>query len=331
YNIIVIIIVREYMKTIIIKQNDINKRIDNFLSKLFQNLKKSEIYKLLRNKKIKVNDKKVNFDYRLMMNDKIKIFLDIESEKSISRHKLWKQADSDIKVVYEDKNIIIVNKPVGLMVYDEKQKTVNTLINKIIKYLYENNEYNDESENSFIPSLAHRIDTNTSGIIIAAKNSESLKELNEIFKEKLIKKTYLTLVYGIVEHKHREINCFIRKSNKNIVDASFDKKNSQFKEAVTKYKLLNTFSNKYSLLEVDLITGRTHQIRATFNLINHPLVGEKKYIKSFINKDSRFKHQCLVSHKIKFFELNTGILNYLSNKEFKVNDIWFLDLLNSKH
>lgn len=319
------------MKTIIVQKNDINKRIDNFLSKIFQNLKKSDIYKLLRNKKIKVNNQKVNYDYRLMINDEINIYLNIDSEKSINKHQLWKQADSNIDVIYEDKNIIIVNKSIGLIVYDEKQATINTLINKIIKYLYEKQEYNDENENSFIPSLAHRIDTNTSGIVIAAKNAEALKEMNEIFKDKLIKKTYLALVYGVVEHKYREINCFIRKTDKNIVETSFDKKNAQFKEAVTRYKLIDIISNKYSLLEIDLITGRTHQIRATFNLINHPLVGEQKYIKSFINKDSRFKYQCLVSHKIKFFDLNTGILNYLSNKEFKVNDIWFLNSLNYKY
>lgn len=309
------------MKTIIINKNDVNKRLDNFLFKLFPNISKSNIYKLIRNKSIKLNDKKIDFNYRLMLNDEIKIYINMNNKPL---DYLFTQTKPNIKVIYEDNNIIIINKDVGQLVYDEKNKLNETLLNKVKHYLYLKKEYNPELENSFTISAAHRLDTNTRGLIIFAKNAESLKELNYIFKEKLIIKSYIALVYGIIK-KNGIINCFIKKDeNKNIVYCSYDKKDKFYKESITKYNVIQTIKNKFTMVDINLITGRTHQIRASFNLLGYPLVGEKKYISKYIDKDFRFKHQCLISYKLKFknlYELNK--LKYLSNKEFEIKDIKF--------
>lgn len=309
------------MKTIIIKQNDINKRIDNFLSKMLPNLPMSTIYKLIRNKKIKVNGKKTNFNYRLLLDDQISLYINTEEQKS---NNLFLKASAAIKVVYEDENVLIIEKDIAQVVYDEQDKTIDTLLNRVKHYLYLKNEYNPENENYFSPAPAHRLDTNTKGLIVFAKNIDALRELNYIFKEKLIFKTYKALVYGLIKHSGK-INCFIKKNkDKNIVHCSFDKKDPFYKEAITEYKVIKFIKNKYTLLDINLITGRTHQIRASFNLLGFPLVGEQKYISKFIDKNPYYKHQCLCSYKIKFKSLHElNKLKYLSNKEFKINNLDF--------
>lgn len=309
------------MKTIIIKENDVNKRLDNFIFKLFPNLSMSNIYKLIRNKKIKVNDKKTNFNYRLLLNDKINVFVNIDEAKT---NELFLKAKPEIKIIYEDENIVAVQKDVGQLVYDEQNKMIDTLLNRVKHYLFLNNQYHPKDENYFAPAPAHRLDTNTKGLILFAKNAEALKELNYIFKQKLIIKSYAALLYGVLKNSGT-INCFIKKNkDKNIVQCSYDKKDMFYKEAITQYKVIKTIKNKYTLVDINLITGRTHQIRASFYLLGYPLVGEKKYINKFIDKNPYYKHQCLYAYKIKFKSLHElNKLKYLTNKEIEIKNLNF--------
>lgn len=317
------------LKVLTVKENDVGLRLDNFISKQFAYIPKSLIYKFIRSKKIKVNNKKVDFNYKLLSGDIINCFFSINSQQNIANQHKFILLNQKLDVVYEDKNLLIVNKPINMLVYDEQNKEVNTLINHVWKYLFEKGEYNPNLENSFKPYLAHRIDQNTSGLVVVGKNRKTLNLLNEIFKNNWIRRFYICLVHGLVKNKKKTIINYIKKENKFVKISNFAE-NNEYKKAVTKYELIDYLKNKYSLLDIELLTGKTHQIRATMNYINYPLVGEQKYTQKNIDKDLRFKSQCLVSYKLKFLNLEGTHLDYLSNKEFKLNSIWFLEFLGYK-
>lgn len=307
-----------------IKNNDVGIRIDNFLLKLDIGLTKPLIYKLIRKKDIKINNKKTTFNYHLQLNDNISIFYYVKETKKTNLD--FMNANKLDNVVYEDKNIIIVNKPVGLLCHDDdKQTTSDTLINRIKKYLVEKGEYDYQKENHFSPTLAHRIDRNTAGLVVAAKNHDSSVSLNKIFKEHNLSKHYLALLYGIIPNKKDVIHLYIKDNNDGLVSIS-KKIKTGYKEAICEYCVQEYIKNKFSLVDIKLITGRKHQIRASFNFLNYPIVGEKKYISKNINKDQRYKYQCLVAYKLQFniFDKN-DILFYLNNKTFQTNKIWFLN------
>lgn len=309
-----------------VKQNDVGIRIDNFLCKLNIGLTKPLIYKLIRNKDIKINGSKIDFNYRLVLGDEIKIFYyPKQIQKKTNDFMLSKELND---IIYEDKNIIIVNKPVGLLCHDDEQQTTNdTLINRIKKYLVNKNEFDYLNENQFTPCLAHRIDRNTSGLVVAAKTHEASVSLSKIFKEHNLSKHYLTLVYGVVPKKQDSLNLYIKDNNNGLVDVSKSEKLG-YKSAITNYKCQQIIKNKYSLLDVEIITGRKHQIRASLNFINFPIVGEQKYISKNIKKDPCFKYQCLVAYKITFhiYDKNDPLF-YLNNKTFETNSIWFLNFI----
>ena len=319
------------MQTIIVKENDVNQRLDNFLGKVFSHLPKTLIYKLIRTKQIKVNQKKVDLNYRLQLNDEIKIFSSALSlaSKEDKKDPDFFYAKKKLDVVYEDKNIIVVNKPINLVVHADDSNTKDTLINRIQWYLYQKKEYDPLKENQFSPTLAHRIDQNTSGLVIAAKNMSALQALNEIFKNHEIKKYYLTLVYGLLTPLKNTIKNYIKKEDKFV--KVYHSYQPDAKEAITHYKVLEYLKNKFSLVEVELETGRTHQIRATFNDLNFPLVGEQKYIKKTVDKDPRFKHQALVAYKLIFKIRNIdNPLFYLNEHplSLNLNEIDFLKKLS---
>ncbi len=314
------------LKEFKIKTNDANQRLDNFILKAIPKISRVVMYKIIRKKDIKVNNKKVDIDYKLVEGDIIKIYLD-ESYFNTDKNFDFLNVSNKIKAVYEDANILIMNKPPGLVVHEDNSHTIDTLLNRMKHYLYDKGEWNPEDELSFEPSLVNRIDRNTCGIVIAAKNAEALKILNEKIRDKEIKKYYLCVVYGELTPKGNTLHHYLYKDSQlNKVYVSLDQiKNS--KEIITKYKTWK-FNQKYSLLEIELITGRTHQIRAHMNFINHPLLGERKYTNKSVNKDSRYKYQALASYKLTFsFTSDAGILNYLHNKSFKIKDIWFKDII----
>lgn len=316
------------MKQIKINKNDSSNRLDRFISKSYPKIPQALIYKYIRKKRIKVNEKKSDPSYKLKENDLVSLYINDEFFEGESYSDDFKNAPLNLDIVYEDENIIIVNKKAGLIVHPDKNFQTDCLINRIKNYLYEKNEYNPLEENTFAPSLVNRIDRNTCGMVIAAKNSESLRILNEKMKYREIHKSYICIACGKFQKKSDVLKGVLEKNcdlNKVYVKNS-NTRNNFSKTILTKYKSLET-GKDFSLLEVELLTGRTHQIRAHLSSIGHPLLGDGKYGKNSVNRKLGYKYQALCSYKLKFdFKSDTGILNYLNKKQFIIPEekIWFI-------
>lgn len=304
------------MKQIIAGTNDEGRRLDSFLLSCTGNFPKILICKLIRKKKIKVNSKKTTHNYRLKKNDVVEIFFGGSLADHKKEREIFLKSPLDLDVVYEDLNIIIVHKPCGLICHPDKTQRIDCLINRIKNYLYQKGEYDFSNENSFAPALANRIDRNTEGLVIAAKNLPSLRVLNEKIKNREIKKYYKCLVKGKPNKSEDILIGFLKKdANTNTVSVT-KKQVPESKLIKTKYKLIKC-ENDISLLEIELITGRTHQIRAHLASIGLPIIGDKKYGR-FKNKA---EHQKLVAYKIVFeFKSNADILNYLNGKRFFIKN-----------
>ena len=311
------------MKEVIISQNDANQRLDKFIIKTYKEFPQSLIYKYIRLKRIKVNDKRTTVSYKLKVGDNLKLYVNDELLVESAAKYDFMYASDKINIVYEDENILLIDKPQGLIVHPDDKEYNDTLITRIQKYLYIKGEYNPEIENSFSPALANRIDRNTGGIVIAAKNAQALRILNEKIKLREISKYYLCVVHGKMEQKEDTLTAYLEKnSDKNKVYIN-NKSNDKNKIIKTKYKVIG-YKNDLSLLEIELFTGRTHQIRAHLASIGHPLLGDGKYGKLQNDKRLGFKHQALYSYKLCFdFKTESGILSYLKDKQFRVEQVWF--------
>lgn len=316
---------RVKMRTIEIKQNDANQRLDKFLTKHFKTMPKSLMYKYLRKKCIKINGKKASPDVMLQNGDVLTLFIKDEFFEAAEKKSCdFEKAPADIDIIYEDENIILINKKVGVIVHQDKSYHFDCLVSRVQNYLYKKGEYDPESENSFSPALVNRIDRNTGGIVICAKNADSLRILNAKMKSRELKKYYLCVVLGTPKNKSDLLSGYLLKNEnqnrvkiyKNAVEGA--------KEIKTKYTVLSS-QNGLSLVMVELLTGRTHQIRAHMASIGHPLVGDEKYGDKKKNNALGVKRQALYSYKLKFdFAESAGILDYLNTKEFEVKNIWFL-------
>ena len=316
------------MRIITIKKNDAGQRLDKFLTKAVKGLPMSMMYKLIRTKKIKVNRKRAEQKYILCEGDEIQLFIKEEffdsPEKDLGA---LEKIVPKLNIVYEDENIILLNKRPGVLVHEDTAAGENTLIMHVKAYLCQKGEYDPYEEQSFAPALCNRIDRNTGGIVIAAKNAESLRVMNEKIKDNELTKTYLCLVNGIPQKKHAELRGYLRKDSKNNTVEVRDKEFPGSKEIITVYRVRDTYRGEHALLEVDLITGRTHQIRAHMSHIGHPLVGDGKY---GINREERakgYKYQALYAYKLYFKKTdNETVLSYLEGKTFSIDekDIWFI-------
>ena len=309
----------ETMKSFTISKNDADQRLDKFISKSVPSLPKSLMYKYIRLKRIKVNRKRAEISTRLCEGDIVDMYISDEFFEKKEYSYDFLKAGKELEIVFEDKNVIICNKKAGLLCHADKNEYNDNLINRVLRYLYEKGEYNPEEENSFTPALANRIDRGTSGLVMCAKNARALRILNDKIKSREIKKYYICIVAGQMPKDEDTLTAYLAKDeSKNKVTIK-PRKFEGSKKIVTKYKVIKTNKN-FSLMEIDLLTGRTHQIRAHLAYSAHPLLGDKKYGDSKLNAKSGFENQALFSYKIKFdFTSDAGELNYLGGKSFEAD------------
>ncbi len=310
------------MRTLTINKNDANQRLDKFLSKRFKTMPKSLMYRYIRTKYIKLNGKRCAIDDILHEGDVLTFYIKDEFFEAKYDEFEFMKAPKTFPIVYEDENIIIIDKPEGLLAHPDKTYHFDSLVTRVQHYLYDKGEYNPREENSFAPAVANRLDRNTGGLIIAAKNANALKELNALIKERKIEKRYLCICEGAPKQKKGELRGTLQKDEKKN-KVSVDKSGkSDGKEIITRYEVLDS-NGKYSLVEIELVTGRTHQIRAHMAMIGCPLLGDTKYGgKPFRQRGN--VGQALYSYKLSFEDISEDSpLAYLSNKVFTAKNVWF--------
>ncbi len=312
------------MKEFTVTKNDNGLRLDKFITKNCPTLPTSLMFKYIRTKRIKINGKRGEISTRLVTGDIVSAYINDEFFTPVTPKYDFLSAPATLDIVYEDENILLADKKQGLLVHPDKNEYTNTLIARIQHYLYKKGEYDPENENSFRPALANRIDRNTGGIVIAAKNAEALRILCDKIKERELDKRYLAVVHGVPKQKTALLSGYLEKDEEKNRVYMLKNRNGDAKTVKTKYTVLDS-KDGLSLLEIELITGRTHQIRAHMAAIGHPLLGEGKYSRSN-DKKAGFDKQALYSYSLKFdFKTDAGILNYLNGKRFTVNEVWFAD------
>lgn len=315
------------MRILTVGRNDAGQRLDKFLRKAVKGLPESLMYKFIRTKKIKVNRARTEQRYILREGDEIQLFIKDAFFDSPERDSgaLYGIVPK-LSIVYEDANIMLLDKRPGVLVHEDTEGADNTLIMHVKAYLCQKGEYDPKSEQSFAPALCNRIDRNTGGIVIAAKNAEALRVMNEKIRNNEIHKFYLCALCGVPEKKSARLVGYLRKNSADNTVRVSDKPFEGAKEIITKYRVLAQ-KNGNSLAEVELVTGRTHQIRAHMAHIGHPLLGDGKYGVNRDEKKKGYKYQALYSYRLVFSVTDKeNLLSYLEGREFSINkrDIWFV-------
>jgi 23S rRNA pseudouridine955/2504/2580 synthase len=315
------------MQILTIRKNDAGQRLDKFLSKAVKGLPMSLMYKYIRTKKIKVNRARTQQSYILQEGDTVQLFIRDEFFDSPEQDMgALSRIKPKLTIAYEDENIILCNKRPGVLVHEDTEGADNTLIMHIKAYLYQKGEYDPDAEQSFAPALCNRIDRNTGGIVIAAKNAEALREMNEKIREDQLRKFYYCAVHGTMPRREDTLYGYLVKDSRNNMVTVSDRKMPGGKEIITKYRVCRVRDGN-SLLEVELVTGRTHQIRAHLSHIGHPLLGDGKYGVNREEKRQGYKYQALYAWRLQFdFPDESGLLGYLNGREVRLDpsDIWFL-------
>ena len=316
------------MRELKIGKNDAGQRLDKFITKALD-IPTSLLYKAIRLKKIKVNRKRAEISTKLSEGDVVQCFLAEEFFKKSDTPPTLSNIIPKLSIVYEDENILLVSKRPGVSVHEDDDGGKNNLITHIQAYLFGKGEYSPEDEQSFAPALCNRIDRNTAGIVIAAKNAEALRVMNEKIKLREIDKFYLAAVHGTPKPKEALLTGYLLKDSKTNTVKVYDKNPPRdAKDIKTKYRVLSS-KGELSLVEVELLTGRTHQIRAHMAHIGHSLLGDGKYGVNREDRQRGYKYQALCSYKLRFSfntERESTLLDYLNGKEFTVpkEEIYFL-------
>lgn len=310
------------MKEFVIRKNDAGQRADRFIQKAVPLLPSGRMYKYLREKKIRLNGRRCEISARLAEGDVLRMYIP-DSFFAEPSAQAEQNVSSDIDIVFEDENILLINKPSGLVVHEDGECGSDTLIARATQYLVEKGEYDPQEEQSFAPSLCNRLDRNTEGIVVCAKNAESLRILNEAIRNRELKKTYLCVVLGLPREREGTIKTYLEKvESENTVYVRREKTPAS-KTAVTKYRVLRT-QGELSLVEVDLVTGRTHQIRVHMAYIGCPILGDGKYGRNEANRRYHRKTQALCAYKLRFELQNAGLLDYLKGRTFQVSEPEFV-------
>ncbi|MFZ7121931.1 MAG: RluA family pseudouridine synthase [Eubacteriaceae bacterium] len=307
------------MKEICIGINEANQRLDRFLLKYMSLASKGFVEKMIRKKRIKVNDKKVQANYNLKKNDKIQLYLAIETIEKFRKEKKIIKTKGKLDILFEDCNILVINKEKNMLTHGGN----NSLVDKAIEYLIDKGCYKPEKEITFTPACCNRLDRNTTGIVIVAKTYRGLQEINNKIKDNDIKKQYISLVKGSINEDKKLID-YLKKDNRNnkvVIEKEYSKNS---KRVETHIFPINNFKD-YTMLEIHLITGRSHQIRAHLDYIGHPIVGDLKYgdryINEVFNKKYNLDSQFLHAHKIIIEEYNGAELSIIAPLPKKLKEI----------
>ena len=315
------------MREFVIGRNDAGQRADKFLQKACPALPKSAMYKFIRKKSIKLNGGRLDIAQKLNEGDVLTLYINDEFFARAEDSRSFMSAGDKLDIVYEDGNLLLLHKPVGLVVHDDESGTPDTLINRVLRYLYGKGEYIPDKELSFTPSLCNRIDRNTEGIVICAKTAEALRVMDQKIRDRELKKLYLCVTVGIPPKKQARLTAYHSRDERTKTVTVWDKKNSFNKTMITDYRVIaEDRTNGLALVEADLITGRTHQIRAHFAHEGFALLGDGKYGSNRVNREYGLKTQALCSHKLTFaFTTDAGSLEYLNGKSFTTGRVWFAE------
>ena len=304
------------MVKITIGKNEENQRLDRFLRKYFKSASLSYVYKLIR-KDVKVNGKRAKEETMLELGDELVIYISPEEAERYSARKETVKGKKQFKVLYEDENILAAEKPFGLLTHGDRNEKKNHLANQVLSYLIEEGKYDPRVERTFTPAPANRLDRNTTGLVLFGKNSEALRQLNHMIREKgYVSKYYMTIVKGIVKEPLYLKDKMEKDHDENVVKV-MDLSEDGGKVMETVARPLAA-AHGYTLLEVELVTGRTHQIRAHLAAAGYPIIGDAKYgnqqFNRMIEKKFGLTTQFLHAYRL-HFEKGSGILEYLEGKE----------------
>lgn len=316
------------MRELTVEKNDAGQRLDKFLLKKFKTMPKSMAYMYIRKKCIKINGKKASPQDVLSLGDVLTFYIKDEFfEDAKEENYEFLKAPKTLDILYEDENIILIDKKPGLIVHQDKSYHFDCLVHRVQHYLYDKGEYNPKNENSFAPALVNRIDRNTGGIVMGAKNAKALRILNQKIKDRELHKYYLCLVINKPKEESGLLSDYLIKDEKSNKVKVLKKEVKGSKKILTKYTVLQS-KNGLTLCSVDLLTGRTHQIRAHMASIGCPILGDNKYGDKKLNEKYSLNRQCLYSHSITFdFTTDAEELNYLNGKTFTAQNIWFMKYL----
>ena len=313
------------MKEFTIGPNDAGQRLDRWLAKIMPLLPAPLAQKYIRLKRVKVNGKGSKRDVRLQKGDLLQLYINDEFfDRPTPENAFLSVFKPQLDILYEDEHLMLLNKRPGMVVHPDGKERVNTLITHVQAYLYQKKEWSPYWENSFVPALCNRIDRNTGGIVIAAKTAEALRVMNQKIRDRELQKLYLCVVHGTMKPREGQLKGYILKDEDKAQVKVYDRPVPGGKTAVTLYRTLET-RNGLSLVECDLITGRTHQIRAQFAAAGHPLLGDGKYGRERDGKRYDRRFQALYSYKLRFdFTTDAGPLNVLNGREWTVEDVDFV-------